>query len=67
MAQFKGIKHPISTRYDQVGVDEFGSMITMRCYDGFYREGASAAVTPATARQIAAELIRLADEMEGKA
>ena len=67
MARFKGIKQQGATRYDKVGVDGFGSMIMMRCYDGDCHWGTSAAVTPATARKIAAELIRLADEMEGKA
>jgi hypothetical protein len=63
---FKGIKQQGASRYDLVQIHAVGDGIEITSFDGFYKKRSSAVASPATARKIAAELTRLADEMEGK-
>ena len=62
---FQGIKSNGSRRYDRVAVNSWPSdheRIAIAAYSGVW---VWAEVPPATARKIAAELVRLADEAEG--
>lgn len=66
--EFKGIKHNRARRYDRVMVNSRPSdpeRITIDAYSGADQMWTWAEVTPATARKIAAELVKLADEAEG--
>jgi hypothetical protein len=63
---FKGIKQRGASQSDWVQTD-FGAKYAMiAVVDGYTKHRVSTFVTPATARKIAVELIRLTDEMEGK-
>ena len=62
---FKGIKHKDARNYDRVSVYQWDGMVCMIAYDGIMKKREGALVAPATARKIAAELVKLADEAEG--
>jgi hypothetical protein len=61
----KGIKQHGSWRYDRVIVEtDDSNNVMVRSYDGYFQEGKTASVAPATARLIAAALIEAADKAE---
>ena len=65
MADFKGNKQGGASRCDRVIlVSEVGGLVSVYAFDGYLREGHNADVSPATARAIAAALIKAADEAE---
>lgn len=69
MMDFKGIKFDGALRYDRVRVVNSWTSdhesIAIGDYSSADQMSAWAEVTPATARKIAAELVKIADEAEG--
>lgn len=61
--EFRGNKTIGARRYDAVFLSLMGKKINIGAYDGSARDWYGALVDAATARKIAAELVRLADEM----
>ena len=61
---FKGIKQYGSIRYDRVLLDADNGNVIVRSYDGYFNEGKTALVSPATARALAAALIEAADKAD---
>jgi hypothetical protein len=67
MCVFKGTKEKGATRYSRVSITtEVPDVVTIYAYNGYFRQGETADVSPATARAIAAALIKAADEADGK-
>lgn len=64
MADFKGIKAPEARFYDEFCIWKNVDNIILGVLSPEHREDAAMRVTPATARKIASELLRLADEIE---
>ena len=65
--EFKGIKTKTTRYIDKFHASTDAGVVIMSVTSPDYRADAAMSVSPATARQIAAELVRLADLAEAEA
>lgn len=64
---FQGQREPGQRRYDYLSLQREDTAVMMMISEGEYRNRAGLNVDAKTARKIAAELVKLADEAEGAA
>jgi hypothetical protein len=64
MANFKGIRAAQQRRYDYISVDSEDGAVLVMVREGSDRLAAGLALDPKTARDVAADMIRLAEEIE---
>ena len=69
MGYFLGQRQSNQRRYDYLSLklEDTGEVMMMMIYEGSDRKSAGLFLNAATARKIAAELVKLADEAEGAA
>lgn len=64
---FQGQREPGQRKYDYLSLQREDTAVMMMISEGEYRNCAGLNVDAKTARKIAAELVKLADEAEGAA